>query len=161
MTPEREIKRRKAVRQALERLERDGRLTPEAVLAEARDPQHVLHAEFEWDDAVAGGQYRLMQARRLIRSIVDVLDDATREISVVRYVRDATLPPDQQGYVSMDQARQEPATAAAIMAYELARVEAILKRAENLSGALGMRQEVRDVRGRVGRLARRVQESKG
>lgn len=152
MTPEdrqRELKRRKAVRRALEGLERDGRLSAEEVVAFARDPSNVLHGEFEWDDVVAGHRYRLDQARRLIRTIIDVRNDDAREVAVVRYVRDPQMPPDRQGYVTVDQARSEPETAAAIVAYEVGRAESILRRAEDLADVLGMRQEVAAARKRL------------
>lgn len=46
-----------------------GRLTPELVVKDATDPDHPLHQEFEWDDRVAAGKYRRVQARELIRSV--------------------------------------------------------------------------------------------
>ena len=51
-----------------------GRLTPVAVVEAARDPDHVLHPLFEWDNLVAAENFRLDQARALIRS-VHVVDD--------------------------------------------------------------------------------------
>lgn len=50
----------------------DGRLHPEAVVAFARRPDSALHAKFEWDDSVAAEQYRLQQARSVIRAQVRV-----------------------------------------------------------------------------------------
>ena len=49
-----------------------GELTPEDVLADARNPNSPLHPFFEWDDSAAAEQYRLKQARGLIRSVVAV-----------------------------------------------------------------------------------------
>lgn len=46
-----------------------GRLTPHAVVDEARNERHALHRFFEWRDEVAAAQYRLDQARNLIRSV--------------------------------------------------------------------------------------------
>ena len=37
-----------------------------AVVEEARDENHPLHNDFEWDDTEAAHQYRLQQARHLI-----------------------------------------------------------------------------------------------
>ena len=56
-----------------------GRLTPAVVVDEARPKRHPLHRFFEWDDKVAGEEYRKEQARDLIRSvkIVRVREDAT------------------------------------------------------------------------------------
>ena len=49
--------------------QRDGGLTPPVVVAEARPEEAPLHSCFEWDDPIAGEQYRLMQARTLIRTV--------------------------------------------------------------------------------------------
>ena len=45
----------------------DGYLSPVAVLEAARNPDSVLHEEFEWDDSEAGEKYRLLQAAAIIR----------------------------------------------------------------------------------------------
>lgn len=47
-----------------------GELTPEAVVSDARYPGSPLHSLFEWDEAEAAHQYRLVQARALIRAVV-------------------------------------------------------------------------------------------
>lgn len=44
-------------------------LTPESVVKAASSPRHPLHPCFEWDDEKAGEQYRLHQARNLIRCV--------------------------------------------------------------------------------------------
>lgn len=46
-----------------------GELTPKAVIEAARNPSHVLHKHFEWDDAIAAEKYRQEQAREIIRCI--------------------------------------------------------------------------------------------
>jgi hypothetical protein len=46
-----------------------GRLEPEGVVADARPKSSPLHVIFEWDDTAAAAQYRIVQARLLIRSI--------------------------------------------------------------------------------------------
>lgn len=50
--------------------DRDGRLQPEAVVDEARHKDNPLHDYFVWDNREAAEQYRITQARYLIRSIV-------------------------------------------------------------------------------------------
>lgn len=52
--------------------EHGGILRPADVIAEARPAKSVLHSRFEWDDTVAGREYRLWQARHLIRVCVEV-----------------------------------------------------------------------------------------
>lgn len=60
-----------AVGERLQHLEQrhNSRLTPAVVINDARSPSSILHECFEWDDARAGEQYRLAQARALIHSI--------------------------------------------------------------------------------------------
>ncbi|MDK1386382.1 hypothetical protein QN224_13280 [Sinorhizobium sp. 8-89] len=49
-----------------------GELTPEDVLDDARHDNSPLHSFFEWNDGAAAEQYRLQQARGLIRSVVAI-----------------------------------------------------------------------------------------
>jgi hypothetical protein len=46
-----------------------GRLDPHDVVDEARPAASPLHGHFEWDDALAAEQYRLGQARAIIRAV--------------------------------------------------------------------------------------------
>ncbi len=55
--------------------EKHGVLQTETVLMDARRKRSKLHAAFEWDDEIAGHEFRLIQARQLIRSIVVILED--------------------------------------------------------------------------------------
>ena len=56
-------------------VELGGELTPERTVAAASDPSSPLHPHFEWDDQAAAEQYRLDQARGIIRSIRAVDDE--------------------------------------------------------------------------------------
>ena len=47
----------------------DGGLDAVQVVDAARDPASALHRYFEWDDSAAAAEYRLDQARAVIRSI--------------------------------------------------------------------------------------------
>ncbi|MCW5615843.1 MAG: hypothetical protein KIT32_12040 [Rhodocyclaceae bacterium] len=60
-----------AVGERLEELraESGGFIRPEDVVEDARSPNSALHNAFEWDDSAAAEQYRLGQARTLIRSV--------------------------------------------------------------------------------------------
>ena len=44
-----------------------GKLTTAQVLADAAKPRSPLHKEFTWDNSKAANEYRLIQARKLIR----------------------------------------------------------------------------------------------
>jgi len=51
------------------RAKHDGEATAETVLQAAAAKRNPLHHEFEWDDPTAAHEYRLTQARSLLRSI--------------------------------------------------------------------------------------------
>lgn len=72
-----------------------GELTPEDVLDDARNPNSPLHSFFEWSDTEAARQYRLKQARGLIRAVVAI------------YVSDDKPAVKQRAYVNI-KARGEP-----------------------------------------------------
>ena len=52
-----------------------GVLSPEAVVEFARNENTALHSYFTWDDTEAAREYRLWQARQVIRVCVTVSDD--------------------------------------------------------------------------------------
>ncbi len=65
--------------------EKNGELTPEGVVDEARPKASELHGRFEWDDAIAGEAHRRTQAAELIRSVrITFSDRATGERKFVR-----------------------------------------------------------------------------
>ena len=58
------------VGQELKRIhEEEGTLRPQAVVNAARPEEAPLHPAFEWNDLVAGEQYRNIQARSLIKTV--------------------------------------------------------------------------------------------
>jgi hypothetical protein len=52
----------------------EGLLRPAAVIEFASDPKTALHSKFEWDDTEAAHQYRLEQARSLIRCYIKIVE---------------------------------------------------------------------------------------
>ena len=68
----------------------DGLLQPEAVVAAARPLTSPLHSRFEWDNSVAGQQYRIWQARQLIRITVEVMQQTGESMNVF-----VSLTPDR------------------------------------------------------------------
>lgn len=53
-----------------------GVLEPEEVVKFAKNPKTALHGRFTWDDGQAAYQYRLWQARQVIRCHVTILEQA-------------------------------------------------------------------------------------
>lgn len=64
-----------------------GEVTPTAVVDMARPEDAVLHPAFEWDDEVAAEEYRLWQARNMVRCLVVVNDNTAEETPQYVHVR--------------------------------------------------------------------------
>lgn len=113
---------------ALERIrgKNHGQLRPRDVVDEARNPKHVLHNHFEWDDGLAADEHRLEQARRLIRAVVAVYE--LPEPTPVRAF--ISIPAD--GYSSLPEVFADPTTREAIVERALKEAEAWRKRYEDL-----------------------------
>lgn len=56
-----------------------GILQPEIVVEEAKNPKSVLHSQFEWDDVKASHEYRIWQARMLIRVAVQIIPNGNEQ----------------------------------------------------------------------------------
>lgn len=94
-----------------------GELTPANTVEAARDPDSPLHAFFEWDGRKAAQEYRLEQARGLIRAVIytpaegDGLD--TR---IYVHVLDQDEGRTRPKYEFLEDALQNPAYRAQILA---------------------------------------------
>jgi len=73
-----------------------GEITPEDILQDAENPNSPLHPFFEWDDTDAARQYRLQQARGLIRAVVAI------------YVHDDQPATKMRAYVHVAGSGEEP-----------------------------------------------------
>lgn len=91
-----------AIGEKLAALEAKGRLTPDAVLKDAKNPKSVLHAQFEWNDAKAAERWRLEQAGHLIRSVTVVVEQRDEaEPQVIRAFVPISGSEDTRSYVPM------------------------------------------------------------
>ena len=77
---------RELIRGELEQIRQmhGGLLKPEDVVKFARNDRTALHAEFEWDDERASFEFRLEQARKVIRVAVTVLPSPHSDEEPVR-----------------------------------------------------------------------------
>jgi len=65
----------------LERIrERDGVIRASVVVEEAKPEESPIHDRFTWDDEKAANEYRLIEARQLIRSVVVVSNGRSEPI---------------------------------------------------------------------------------
>lgn len=134
-----------------------GRLTPDAVVAAAADPSHILHESFTWDDEKAAHQHRLDQARALIKSVRVQIQTESRVISTVFYVRDPDASADEQGYVSIAKLRTDADMARAALIQEFQRAAVLLQGARDLAAALDMREDVDGLIETIGTLKQQVE----
>lgn len=82
-------------------VQRDGILTPQSVVQEARDSNSPLHSLFDWDNDSAGEKYRIWQARQVINhQKVTVKDREVRQYYSLRMVEGEEV---MQSYVSIEQ----------------------------------------------------------
>ena len=107
-----------SVREELERIYNTaGVLTPAAVVDDARPEDAPLHSHFEWDDSVAGEQYRLVQARQLIRSVkVTVQPQPEAEPVQVRAFHNVADEDKPRRYVPLRVLVDDPESAQRVLA---------------------------------------------
>lgn len=110
----------------------DGNRDPEDVIEFARDSSREVHKAFTWDDAKAGHQWRLQEARQLIRAVVTVVDRGDGE--VIRTPLAVHVPP--KGYSTMARLAVKPDEAAVALATAGQRVDAAGRALEELESAL-------------------------
>lgn len=63
-----------------EELEKEGRLTADELVDVSRPEEAPLHNEFEWDDSIAGENWRKQQARCLINSLIVISPETNKEV---------------------------------------------------------------------------------
>jgi hypothetical protein len=136
-----------------------GRITPDAVLQDAKGKNSPLHDQFTWDNSEAAEQWRLSQARELIRSIRVEVTTESRVVSTVRYVRDPSAGGEEQGYVEVARLRGSLDLAREALTAELRAAQALFERAHSLAEALGLAAEFEDMKHRVEQLRGQVAEA--
>jgi chorismate mutase len=107
-----------------------GILEAEDVLSAASNPKSPLHPMFEWDDRTAAHNYRLDQARELIRSVHIETVNTTMDMAPL-YVRS---PESKSGYISL---LADDSNNFGILANEDRAILSLLERRLRISEALG------------------------
>jgi hypothetical protein len=111
-------------------------LRPEAVVAAAAEPSSPLNSHFTWDDSVAASQWRLEEARQLIRSVELAYDESWLKGPVPAYV---SLTRDRGnknggGYRSTPQVLTNPQLRAELLATAKRELEGWVRRHRVLRG---------------------------
>lgn len=85
-----------------------GELTPKDVVDDAKNHNSPLHSFFEWSDGEAAEQWRLQQARGLIRAVVAVFVDdeqPARRMQAFVHVPESGTPHYRATDIAMSQER--------------------------------------------------------
>ena len=85
-----------------------GYLTPALVVDAARDTDHPLHSQFEWDDTAAAEKYRLHQASALLRITTRPIPGKPNDIRHFMAVRGENTP--RSDYIPTTEALADPFT---------------------------------------------------
>jgi hypothetical protein len=120
-------------------LSEEGKLETEAVLERAKDKKSPIHAAFEWNDKVAALDFRLMQARRLIKCTVSVDDITGNRDPVFVNVR---LADGSQYYQSIESAITNPDEWESVIRYARAALHTAYARLDQLEKFEGRQSQI-------------------
>lgn len=82
----------------------DTEISAEELLEKARKDNTELHKCFEWDDAIAGEKYRLMQARKVLNSLMFIpVEESETPIRIFSYTPETKYKPTVQMVVNIDE----------------------------------------------------------
>lgn len=130
-----------------------GILRPAQVVSFARDPKTALHDRFEWDDTQAAIEFRLEQARQIIRFTVRVVGSNPEPIHA--YV---SLRSDRSGgdsYRSIEDVMRMPALRDQLLAQALREAESWRTRYERFSELSPIRDAIKRARTKQSGASRR------
>lgn len=112
--------------------------TPESIVLASRPADHPLHGEFVWDNKAAGHEYRLEQARRLMRRVRYVSRTVhSGPVRVPHYVHSPALDRGEAGYVAITSVERNTRNARVVLDDEMMRVVGAIRRANAVATQLG------------------------
>ncbi len=122
-----------------------GVLRPEDVVEAARDPRSVLHDHFDWNDTVAAHNWRIQQARRLIRITVAYCEQVQQHVRVfVSLTPDRTA--DGGGYRTLATVLSSKTTRAQLLADAMFELKTFENKYRMLSELANVFDAIRDTR---------------
>lgn len=104
---------------------------PEELVALAQNPDNPCHDAFQWDDNAAAQEFRLIQARTLLRSIVVVYGENGEGIEDIAFhrvpVAGRRKDEVQHAYVPVEQVAKKPEDIAYVIEEYERRIKAIAR----------------------------------
>jgi hypothetical protein len=135
-----------------------GRLTPDQVIAAARDKNSPLHSHFTWNMRKAHRERLIEQARELIAMVKVEVTTTYFSAMAPAYVRDPRSGPKEQGYISIARLRNDADAAREAVVTEFARAASALARAKHVAMALGLSDHIEEVRQQILSLSERASQ---
>jgi hypothetical protein len=146
---------------ALEALaEENGDLDADRVWKAARSENHPLHGYFPWDVKEAAVEHWRYIARGIIASCRVEITFKETKFEVPKYIRNPSLPPQQQGYSLTQRVANEEDRARVALEVELSRAESALRRAVNLARAFDMLYALESLLGDIAKLRMELSEER-
>jgi hypothetical protein len=143
----------------IKELESDGRrITPAAVVEDARQKGSPLHSLFEWNTRKAAEQHWIQTAREIIGAVH--VQHTTQHYSIkgVAYVRDPGAN-GAQGYQHIEALRRDPSSSRESLIYTLEVAAGHLRRAYDLAVVLGMEGEIDALMAQVAGVQRQIRDA--
>jgi hypothetical protein len=109
-----------------------GVCSPRALVNESRPEDAPLHEVFEWDNEVAGEQFRVIQARAVIRNVVIVDGESALPAFVHVTVTDAESDEDREGYMNSAAAMAEARTRTQVLREAVGQLNGLRRRYADL-----------------------------
>ena len=144
----------------LRELAENDRLTPEAVLADAKNPKSPLHDLYDWDVDKAAHAAWIARTRQIIKSYIVTERIVKETITYSYFTRDPAKAPSEQGYVAVEALRENPALARAALIDECNRIAGAVTRARGIAAKLDMAAEFEDLLRRVVKLRTRLEQER-
>jgi len=120
--------------------DKQGRITAEKLVTAASNPRHPMHRDFLWDDAAAGHQHRLNQARTYIAAARAPVVTSTKKVVAPYYIRDPKAI--RQGYMATAKLKTDREASEEALLYETARLQAQLERCREIAAALELEDQL-------------------
>lgn len=115
--------------------DRNGKLTPAAVVDEARPTDSILHPDFEWDDAEAAEKYRRHQARQMISALCIVQEETNTPVRAFINVKQPQNSPEPEGrqYLPLSVVLEAPPLRSQMLADALKEAQTFQQKYQTLS----------------------------
>lgn len=128
---------------------KNGKLTRELVLEDARDESSIIHDCFEWNDTVAAENYRLTQATCLITNL-DVVVETEEKKPVICRAFVNTSEGHKGAFVNINTAFQSQETKDLVMQRAIKELQAFERKYHDLKVFSNLFEEIESLVNKVG-----------